>query len=261
VGDLLLAKQITTTAAGGDGGEPDCRSDRFTASPSASLTDGRKAVADASLLRPVGLCLTGFLSTQPVTVTVTAGSTTYTVSVALDDRALPELIDPYGHELLPETTLFDGVPMKATKLSGSSTYQSGPWRFVPSSAARDAVVLAGRITIRATQKNGGSSSLTQQVLTPGGPDQLLLDRNTSQKKALVVYGFKPGLRVPVGLYRGDTLGISGPLTLVRQISVLRMPASGIAVYEIPPALTKAYGGQGSYCLAAPVADLVLDCAL
>jgi hypothetical protein len=152
-------------------------------------------------------------------------------------------------------TLFDGLPATVYPLAGSPYYQSGAWRFLPTESVRAQIFPAGSLTIIARQGAVSSKSTQRITLPPGrtGPAEFPLGNGR-----WAFYGFKPGLRVPVGLYRGD-----GPdakvMTLVRQIGTVTIPASGIATFTVARDVITNYGGYRGYCVVVPVSGTVDGC--
>jgi hypothetical protein len=207
------------------------------------------SVNDAQMLSHVGLCLTGFQPGRPVTLTITAGARAYTTILTLATEAVEYPTDEIG-----EDSLFDGHPVTVHPLTSSSYYQSATWRFVPTDAVRDQLTAAGTVTVNAKQTSGASSRITQQITRPGGTNELRLDNSR-----FAIWGFKPGLRVPVGLY--EQTGTGDTMTLIQQLGVVLMPKSGIAIYTLPAGIVSTYGGNQSHCLAVPIAGVIYNCYL
>jgi hypothetical protein len=250
-GDLLLAQQIQTVV-GGDGQGPDCRNEHPDGSPAAYISDGLASPGDAAMLEHVGLCLTGFKAGQAVSLTVTAGSSSHSTTVTLDSKPV-DYPDPKTDR--EEMTLFDGLPVTVYPLAGSPYYQSGAWRFLPTESVRAQIVAAGSLTIIARQGVVSSKSTQRITLPPGhtGPAEFPLGNGR-----WAFYGFKPGLRVPVGLYRGDGADAT-VMTLVRQIGTVTIPTSGITTFTVARDVITNYGGYRGYCVVVPVTGTVDGC--
>jgi hypothetical protein len=132
-------------------------------------------------------------------------------------------------------------------------YASDVWQFVPPGDVRDQLVAAGAMTIDAKQATGAYAKTTQPITKLSGPNQTWLRPGT-----LAIYGFDPGLRVPVGLYKGNSAPPT-TMNLLQQLDVVTMPSSGLAVYAVPKDVIKAYSGRRTYCVAVPLKDIVYNC--
>jgi hypothetical protein len=244
--DLLLAQQITLLGAG-DGAAPDCVADlsvlpsRFLESAAAwvSSITGPKSIP---IPQTVSLCLHGFSPNQEVKVTVSAGSRDYTTSV------MPTTEKLTFQRYEPAASLFEGGLLKVYAV-GNEVFQSERWDFVPPDPAREDLAAARRLTIRATQ-DGNTSSYAQPVALPTEPERFWVE--TGKVHRLLVYGFKPGMRVPIGLYKGNQ-GI-GEAKLVRRIGVVVMPQSRAAIFTVPQDVVAETGGKGDYCVTVPLKE-------
>jgi hypothetical protein len=216
-------------------------------------------VKDVTLLDTVALCLKGFTRDQAVDVTVTVGAAKYRSRIMVMSAVVSRPPDTPPEVFLPENALFDTKSLTVPRRAGTEYYQSDAWTLLPASAVRDLLVSAGRMRIDASQANGLTSTVTQRVLPRTKEEgQEFLSRPAGQPQALAIYGFRPGLKIPVGLYEGKTCG-EGTLTLKEQIGLVTMPPSGVVVYEIPPKITASYGGNDKYYVTAPVHKNVIAC--
>ncbi|MFD4139206.1 hypothetical protein [Streptomyces sp. NPDC058572] len=244
--DVLLAQQITLLAAG-DGAAPDCTAD-LSRIPSLGSTSPAVWIGNiqgkdrVSTPEEVALCLSGFSPDEPVKVTVTAGNKQYEITAQPTPSELT-----YQH-MEPSESLFNGQELAVHEQSGG-VLQSEKWWFVPPSAAREDLAAAGKLAIQADQ-----GSLTAQhshpVELPTRADRLVVDNGSHR---ILIYGFQPGMRVPVGLYKADSQ--SDRASLVRQIGTVVMPRSRTVVFTVPSAVVNEAGGQeGSYCVTVPLPE-------
>jgi hypothetical protein len=158
----------------------------------------------------------------------------------------------------PES-LFDGRELVAT--AGDGYLVSDEWQFVPPLPVRDDLAATGQLTVTATQ--GELQATTTQSLVPldSGPGQWTVysGEDGAAPRALAIWGFDAGSRIPIGLYRAA--GDEGDYQLVEQIGEVAIPSSGVAVFDIPPSIVaNASSGNGEYCVAGPFL-IVHDCSL
>lgn len=238
--DLLLAQQITATGAG-NGSGPDCRATVTSESPIAYLSDGVTEGLGLTMPFHVGVCLRGFDQDSPVALTVEVAGQSYRTSVHLSSDSVE-----YNFFETVRQALFNGTALNARLLSETDTFQTESWEFVPPSEVRDGLVEAGELILRATQ-GSLSSSVAQPVTVLPGPQQSWL----ASEGEFAIWGFTPGLRVPVGLYRRDDPA-GDTHSLVREIGVVTMPASSFAVFTIPDEVMRDFGGDEDYCVSAPI---------
>lgn len=240
--DMLLAQQITVLAAG-DGAVPDCAADLGRipeVGQGPAVWIGNIAGLDRVLTPDeVALCLSGFTPGEPVEVTVTAGGKQYTTTARPGSPGLAST------GLEPSGSLFDGRELTVHEL-GSGVLQSEKWWFVPPERAREDLAAAGELTIRATQGTL-SARHVHPVELPDRTDRLTVDQGSHR---ILVYGFPPGTRLPVGLYTVDPS--SQNASLVRQIGTVVMPRSRTAVFTVPDAVVEETGGRGVYCVTVPL---------
>ncbi|MFI1621835.1 hypothetical protein ACH4VT_33485 [Streptomyces lydicus] len=233
--------------AAGDGGAPECKRDlsslpaEFATSPAVwmSTTQGPSNLVFNS---ENALCLHGFMADRAVTVTVSDGHHDYTTTAQPTAGKLT--FDRYE----PPETLFNGARLRVYDI-GSGAVQSETWDFVPQSAARESLAAAGHFTISATQ-GSTTASYRQSVAVPTNPERAPL--RGESKRRLVVYGFKPGDTIPIGLYR-LAAGASDQATLVRQLGSVVMPRSRTAVFDVPQS-----AAGSTYCVTVPL-DTQYNC--
>ncbi|WP_406368280.1 hypothetical protein [Streptomyces sp. NBC_01546] len=245
--DVLLAQQITLLAAG-DGAAPDCTADLgripgLSGSPAVWVGNIR-GLDRVTTPDEVALCLSGFSPDEPVKVIVTAGGRQYASTAQPTASELT-----YAH-FEPSESLFTGQVLTVHP-QGDGVLQSEKWWFVPPGAAREDLAAAGTLTIQATQ-----GSLTAQhshsVELPGKPDRLVVDNGSHR---ILIYGFAPGARIPVGLYKTDsTTQSESRASLVQQIGTVVMPRSRTVVFTVPDAVVEETGNQGSYCVTVPMPE-------
>lgn len=240
--DYLLAQQIAVLAAG-DGAVPNCTAD-LARIPGLGTTpavwigsiSGKNRVTTPD---EVALCLSGFAPDQAVKVTVTAGTRQYVTSAEPAPGNLT-----YQH-LEPSDSLFTGQALQV-HAQGNGVLQSEKWWFVPIAAAREDLAAAGTLTIRATQ-GPLSAAHSQPVELPTLPNRLTVDTGSHQ---VLIYGFEPGKKVPVGLYKVDQQ--TQQAALVRQIGTVVMPRSRTVVFTVPDTVVSEVGSQASYCVTVPL---------
>lgn len=235
-----LQGQFRTLAAG-DGAAPECVRDlsslppKFATSPAvwmSTIQGPSKLVFTAEN----ALCLHGFTAGHPVTVTIAAGRHHYTTT------AQPTAGKLTFERYEPPESLFNGARLRVYGI-GSGVMQSETWDFVPQSAARESLAVAGGFTISATQ-GSATVSYRQSVGVPTNPDRSRL--RGESKRRLVVDGFKAGDTIPIGLYRLSAGG-SDKATLVHQLGTVVMPGSRTAVFAVP------HSAAGSkYCVTVPL---------
>ncbi|MEV6955564.1 hypothetical protein [Streptomyces sp. NPDC051183] len=246
--DVLLAEQITILAAG-NGAVPDCTADLGKipgiggGSPAVWIGNIR-ALDRVITPDEVALCLSGFSPDAPVDVVVTAGGRQYATTAR---PAASELT--YAHDE-PSESLFTGQAL-AVHPQGDGVLQSEKWWFVPPDAAREDLAAAGTLTIRATQGTLAARH-SHPVELPDSPDRLVVDSGSHR---ILIYGFEPGARIPVGLYRTDSPTEAGDrASLVRQIGTVVMPRSRSVVFTVPEDIVREAAGQGSYCVTVPMPE-------
>ena len=200
-------------------------------------------------MRHTGLCLSGFDPQGPVVLNVRAGETAWTTQVLFDTEATE-----YNQAESSRETLFDGSPITSVALTDSEYFQSPTWVFVPPDDARDALTVAGEITVDAEQGDL-TASATHQVQPEAEPGQTWIDRPYE----LAVYGFEPGANVPIGLYQNADPGSDYNMNLVKQIGTVTMPKSRVAVFSVPQELVEPYAGQFTHCVAAPIGEIAYNC--
>ncbi|MFI0242128.1 hypothetical protein [Streptomyces sp. NPDC016845] len=244
--DVLLADQITLFGAG-NGTATDCSVDRPAQSPAVWMV----STSELQLVAHVSLCLAGFGTDQEIDVTVTAGSRSYSVTAMPGPGPVDFLLDQ------PPETLFDQDKLPMYDI-GDGTLQSGMWTFVPPDSARAQIAAAGGVRFSATQGDTRATG-DQPIALPEEPDRIWLDAEASIlpdpgfSHRLVVFGYEPGRRIPVGLYRVEEPGSSeGGAVLERQLGIITMHSSRVTVYQVPAdALQFSTGGRG--CITVPIA--------
>ncbi|MFF5703667.1 hypothetical protein ACFY7H_14325 [Streptomyces sp. NPDC012794] len=240
--DVLLAQQITLLAAG-DGAVPDCAADlgRIPGAGEVPAVWIGNIRGRDRVLTPdeVALCLNGFAPGEPVEVTVTAGGKQYTTT------ARPASSGLTSSTLEPSDSLFAHRELTVHEL-GNGVLQSEKWWFVPPDTAREDLAAAGELTIRATQ-GALSARHSHPVELPDRPDRMRVDEGSHR---ILVHGFEPGTRLPVGLYAADAS--SNSASLVRQIGTVVMPRSRTAVFTVPAAVVEETRGKGVYCVTVPM---------
>lgn len=95
-----------------------------------------------------------------------------------------------------------------------------------------------------------SAEYDQQVELRTDRDRFLLAGPAATPR-LAIVGFEPGSRVPVGLYRLQSDGKAAG-RLVRQIGLVTVPQSRVAVFDVPPDVLDEIRGDGVYCLTVPL---------
>ncbi|WP_331724764.1 hypothetical protein [Streptomyces canus] len=228
--------------AAGDGAAPDCKRDlsslpaEFTTSPAVwmSTIQGPRSLV---LNSENALCLHGFTAKRAVSVTVSDGRHGYTTTAQPTAGKLT--FDRYE----PPESLFNGARLRVYDI-GSGVMQSETWDFVPQSAARESLAAAGHFTISAAQ-GSTTASYRQSVGVPTNPERARL--RGENKRRLVIYGFKQGDTIPIGLYQlaGEA---SDQATLVRQLGSVVMPRSRTAVFAVPQS-----AAGNTYCITVPLA--------
>lgn len=244
----VLAGQLVAHPGGGGRG-PDCISDlselpsKFATSPAVWLS-GMNGPVNVPLARQAALCLHGFSTHQPVTVTLTAGTRNYRTTVT------PAPGKPPLDHFQPPDTLFNGRPLQVFEVR-ESLLESGAWDFVPPSPARDAIVTTGAVTLSAGQGKTKTSH-RQKVTVTNTPSQ---DWVLGKKHQLVIFGFQQDEEIPVGLY--ERKNQTQTFKLVRQIGAVTMPPSRIAVFAVPKTVTVT---GDHYCVSAAL-DTVINCPI
>ncbi|MFD3939897.1 hypothetical protein ACFWSF_34135 [Streptomyces sp. NPDC058611] len=242
--DLLLAQQITVLAAG-DGAAPDCTADpgRIPGlGDPTSVWIGNITGRDRVLTPDeVALCLSGFSPDKPVRVTVGAGGRQYTTTARPTSSTLTHA------KLEPADSLFTGRELTVHG-HGDGVLQSEKWWFVPPDAAREALAATGELTIEATQGEL-TARHSHPVELPYRTDRMGMDHGSHR---ILVYGFQPGTRLPVGLYA--IAPSSDKASLVRQIGTVLMPRSKTAVFTVPDAVVEETRGRGRYCVTVPLPE-------
>jgi hypothetical protein len=250
--DLLLAQQIELLGAGNgliprcdwDASDPPARPP--TGPGPVAWLSGVEGPAEVTISSHVWLCLRGFAPKDPITLTVSTDGHDFATTVVPVEGPLT-----YEHEERADT-LFRGDRLTVHDIGGG-VMQSEMWFLVPPDATREALAASGRITITATAA-GRAVSYEQKIALPQVPERTWLDES---RRYLLINGFTPGLRVPVGLYLGKSenpgLGIA---RLVRSIGTVVVPPSRVVVFTIPDEVTaqvraRAYG-DGDYCVTVPL---------
>lgn len=241
--DFFLAQQISLIA-GGDGAVPHCSKDlsvlpaEFQSAPAVWISSiyGPSSVLVAN--DKSALCLNGFDQRKPITVTVSAGSKQYTTDVVPAAGTFTSLLRP--------ETLFTGTELSAYGI-GNGVLQSAPWQFVPPDDARERVAAAGQLRISAVQGTL-TASFTQPITLPSRRDREWL-RGDDTFRRIVIYGFDPGTRLPVGLYFMDQPYQHA--ILIGRIGIVTVPASRTVVFTVPDQILNEDGG-GKYCITVPL---------
>ncbi|WAL93535.1 hypothetical protein [Streptomyces sp. Je 1-369] len=241
--DLLLSRQIDLLAAG-NGAASDCaedlkslpghRSDSPAAWVSSSI-DGSKSLG---IPQHVALCLSGFPDGD-VDITVSVQGHEYSTT------AVPAEGEVTFQRMEPSSTLFQGGRLRLYDV-GEGVQQSEMWSFVPPGTARERLALAGELTISA--RSGGVSATRDQLIEL--PPVPVCDWLDSDTRRLLVFGFEPGSRVPVGLYRTDREGTTA--VLVRKIGTVVMPRSRTAVFSVPADIRALAGESNQFRITVPL---------
>jgi hypothetical protein len=220
--DLLLAQQIAATGVPFIR-QPRCPEETPVALPAAFFVSFTPEDAAIALGERVALCLAGFDPALPVLLTVAvSGGAVPAASVTLASTG-----DDVPTGLGDRETLFDGLGFTASSREGSPFYQSPAWDVVPPDELRDALALAGEMSVEMRQGEL-AASFVQAVEVPGRPGHRML----TDDGPFAVWGFEPGLRVPVGLYeRGPDF--ASPYTLVEEVGEVTMPLSRLALFDAP----------------------------
>ncbi|MGW0532991.1 hypothetical protein [Streptomyces sp. NPDC003032] len=249
--DLLLSRQIDLLAAG-NGATADCAEDlkelpgHRADSPAAwvsSSIDGSKSLR---IPQHVSLCLAGFPPGDPGD----PGDVDITVSVnghAYPTTTVPAEGSVTFQRLEPSSTLFRGGRLRLYDV-GKGVQQSEMWSFVPPGAARERLADAGELTVSA-RSGGASATRDQAVELPSVPDRGWLDSDT---RRLLVFGFEPGSRVPVGLYRTRPGGETA--VLVRTIGTVLIPQSRTAVFPVPAGIRALADDSAEYRVTVPLSE-------
>ncbi|MDQ0937309.1 hypothetical protein [Streptomyces turgidiscabies] len=226
--------------AAGDGAAPDCAHDlaslpaAFAASPSVWMSDIR-GPKNLIFTGESALCMHGFQTDRPVTVTVSDGSRRYTTSVQPTAGKLAHT------RYEPAESMFNGARLRVYDV-GSGVMQSETWDFVPPSAARENIAARRSVTITAKQA-ADSAEYQQAVATPGEPQRAALRGDT--RRRLVVSGFPTGESVAIGLYRLDPKRKNA--AFARSLGSVVMPRSRTAVFTVPRSAAGA-----AYCVTVPL---------
>ncbi|MFG2987005.1 hypothetical protein ACGFYQ_38135 [Streptomyces sp. NPDC048258] len=248
--DFLLSQQFDLGGTGGTrfGCSEDLK-DRPTDRPLVWLTSSEDENVRAILNTESLLCLYGFPKNKPITVTVTAGSRAYTTPI----RPVSEFSTDGGGG-----DLFNGRPIEVQDL-GDGVLQSGFLWFFPPEPAREAIALDGRLRLAASSGDLRTANEVPLSWEEGaGATEAEWKRHQ-----IAVYGYPPGTRVPIGLYRvqndqedtGDELAV-----LERPVGEVVMPESRIAVFTIPQDVFRIISvepewGEDYYCLSVPGAEM------
>lgn len=194
------------------------------------------------------LCLYGFPKDKPITVTVTAGSRAYTTPI----RPVSEFSDAEDGDL------FNGRPIEVRDM-GDGVLESAFLRFYPPDPAREAIALDGRLRLAAS-----SGDLRTANEVPLSWEEGVGASEAEWKRhQIAVYGYPPGTRVPIGLYRvANHVDEGGPdqAVLMRPVGEVVMPESRIAVFTIPQDVFRLLSvepewGEDYYCLDVPGAEM------
>lgn len=258
--DFLLAETISLMGTGG-GYTPACNEVRSVKPPDVFIKS--RGVEGVVLLEHSSVCLTGFDLDQVIEVSVTVGNSTYYSTIRPQLEALPSAKASREHAyLVPPESLFDGKEMAAT--AGTGFIESEEWRFVPPLPVRDKIVEAKNLTITATQGKTHASTTHKidDFLTKNEPGQMVVawgkDGGKSVSRALAIWGFKAGSRIPIGVY-SDPDPEAGDFHLIREIGYVTIPRSGLAVFPFPPSVvTELSTGKWEFCVAGPF-KVVEDC--
>ncbi|MEU5809255.1 hypothetical protein [Streptomyces sp. NPDC047718] len=247
--DFLLAQQFDLGGSGGIqvGCDEDVKlvaQNRPTAVWLTSSTDENVAVV---LGATSILCLYGFQKDKPITVTVTAGGRAYTTPI----RPVSEISSDGGGG-----DLFNGQPIEVRDL-GDGILESGFLSFFPPDPAREAIALAGRLSLTASSGDLHTANEVPLIWEEGvGASEAEWKRHQS-----AVYGYPPGTRVPIGLYHVATReGELDQAVLVRRVGEVVMRESRIAVFTIPQDVFRLISvepesGEDYYCLDVPGAEM------
>ncbi|MEW2413820.1 hypothetical protein AB0953_08855 [Streptomyces sp. NPDC046866] len=239
--DSLLADQIALLAAG-DGASPDCPADlsRLPGLGSPAVWIGNIAGKQrVTFPEESGLCLSGFSDAEPVQITVSTGAGRYTTSVQ------PTPGPPTGSQDEAPDSLFRGGTLAAHEVGGG-VMQSEQWWFIPPDGAREELAASGKLTLRATQ-GSLTADYEQPVQLPDRPERMWV---TPVSHTLLVYGFEPGSRIPIGLYKEDVPDEHA--VLVRRIGTVTMPRSRAATFTVPAGVLAETRNQGRFCVTVPL---------
>ncbi|MEU6755508.1 hypothetical protein [Streptomyces sp. NPDC046685] len=248
VPDFLLSQQFDLGgSAGTQFGCSEDLNDRAKDRPLVWLTSSEDENVRAMLNRQSLLCLYGFPKSKTITVTVTAGGRAYATPL----RLVSELSSEGGGG-----DLFNGRPIEVQD-QGDGVLQSEYLWFFPPDPAREAIALDGRLRLAAS-----SGDLRTANEVPLGWEEGAGATEAEWKRhQIAVYGYPPGTRVPIGLYRvHDDEDTEGEVAVLkRRVGEVVMPESRIAVFTIPPDVFRIVsaepesGGQ-YYCLSVPGAE-------
>ncbi|MFD4741380.1 hypothetical protein ACFWNQ_29025 [Streptomyces virginiae] len=258
--DLVLAGQIQITAKGADAGPRptvstapnlDCRAGlarwhaRGSYSPEQPLVWLTRTDATdfgVSLLGDVALCLYKFPASGALTVSVQTGNLTYTTPLIGGIREQSSALAP--------DTLFNDRALIVEDVGGE-VLQSGTWEFLPAGPAREAVGLAGWLTLTASA-SADAVTATDQVPVLLQPNASLREGWTRTRE-LLVYGYPAEANVPIGLYQ---VGADELANLVGEIGTVVMPPSRIATFAIPQKvlglMTEDTDTATPHCLGVPM---------
>ena len=256
--DFLLTELISFPGVFGEYEPPSCMEFSDAPVPSVILGHGGTGL-EVIFTSPTILCLIGFNPGQPIEISVSVGSSTYRSTVG------PQPGPADSFDTAPEETLFEGQELAAT--AGEGYLESKGWRFIPPLPVRDELAANGQLTITATQ--GELQATTTQPLAPlDEPGQTMLEdwdqnRGMFVPHGLAIWGFEPGSRLPIGLYRvlkKEDDG-SGVAELVQQIGEVTIPSSGLAVFDIPPHIAAEFASPNNeYCISGPFREDVYSCS-
>ncbi|MGV9880014.1 hypothetical protein [Streptomyces sp. NPDC003006] len=246
--DLLLSRQIDLLAAG-NGATADCAEDieelpdHRADSPAAWVSSSIDGPKSPGIPQHVSLCLAGFSRGGPgdVDITVSVNGHAYATT------AVPAEGSVTFQRLEPSSTLFRGGRLRLYDV-GKGVQQSEMWSFVPPGAARERLADAGELTVSA-RSGGASATRDQAIELPSVPDRGWLDSDT---RRLLVFGFEPGSRVPVGLYRTRPGGETA--VLVRTIGTVLIPQSRTAVFPVPAEIRALADDSAEYRVTVPLSE-------
>lgn len=192
------------------------------------------------------LCLHGFDPDATVDITVSTGE--FTARTTADARTPHRLESLHPHTLFTDR---DHIWLDRDEEPGFLL--SNMWTLAPAERLLAEMVREGRLTLTATQ--GAVTAVFDQPVAPRTiPGREALSGLHPSVSRIIIWGFRRGTEVPVGLYRKlpppDGYA-SGPAELVEQLASVRMGQSWSAEYTVPEDLLHRVP-PGDYCVTVPL---------
>jgi len=211
---------------------------------------------------PVGayLCLVGFNTDEPINVSVSTPLQTYVTQVVVAGDVPSDMFTRASRYTLIgaaeslEVFTFDRDVL-STVVADPELFaephgylRSLAWTFAPPADLRDALANSGQLDIEARQ--GATVANTTQTIHLRGPGLARIDGPVDHGELLVL-GFPPGARVPIGLYKLGEVATERSATLVKELGALTMPPSQVVEYQLPAGLISGLP-EGDYCAMPPL---------